>query len=100
MSNQETFIGIDVAKSWLDIAWLTGQTIRIEHTEAAIAGLAERLLAESPTLVVMEATGGLETQLATTLAAAGLPVAVVTPRQVRDYAKAVDAWPRRTASTP
>lgn len=88
MSNQESFIGIDVAKDWLDVAWLTGQTLRVEQTDEAMLGLAERLRADAPTLVVMEATGGLETQLATTLAAAGLPVAVVNPRQVRDYAKA------------
>lgn len=88
MSNQDTFIGIDVAKDWLDVAWLSGQTLRIEHTDEAVLGLAERLRTDAPTLVVMEATGGLETQLALSLAAAGLPVAVVNPRQVRDYAKA------------
>ena len=88
MSNLESFVGIDVSKDWLDVGWLAGQTLRVAHTEAAIMGLIEHLLAQPPTLIVLEATGGLETALASALAAAGLPVAVVNPRQVRDYAKA------------
>ncbi|HXS29951.1 MAG TPA: transposase, partial [Steroidobacteraceae bacterium] len=88
MSNPESFVGIDVAKGWLDVAWLTGETLRIDHAEKAIAGLVERLRSQPPALVVMEATGGLETGVASALAAAGLAVAVVNPRQVRDYAKA------------
>jgi transposase len=88
MSTPESFVGIDVAKSWLDVAWLAGPTLRIDYTDEAIVGLVERLRAQPPSLVVMEATGGLETELASALAAAGLPVAVVNPRQVRDYAKA------------
>ena len=88
MSNPESFVGIDVAKGWLDVAWLTGETLRIDHAEKAIAVLVERLRSQPPALVVMEATGGLETGVASALAAAGLAVAVVNPRQVRDYAKA------------
>lgn len=88
MNTSESFIGIDIAKDWLDLAWLGGQALRLDHTDEAIAGLLERLRAQPPTLIVMEATGGLETRLASALAAAGLPVAVVNPRQVRDYAKA------------
>jgi transposase len=88
MNTHESFVGIDVSKDWLDIAWLTGQTLRVEHSDEAIAGLIERLLEQLPTLIVMEATGGLETALASALAAQGLAVAVVNPRQVRDYAKA------------
>lgn len=77
-----------MAKAWLDVAWLTGQTLRIDHTDEAVAGLVERPRSQPPALVVMEATGGLETRVASALAAAGLAVAVVNPRQVRDYAKA------------
>ncbi|WP_284292223.1 IS110 family transposase, partial [Piscinibacter gummiphilus] len=88
MNNPDSFLGIDIAKDWLDVAWLSGQTLRIDYTDEAVAGLTERLLADPPSLVVMEATGGLETAVASALAAAGLPVAVVNPRQVRDYAKA------------
>ena len=82
------FVGIDVAKAWLDIGWSTGEALHAEYTDAAVAGLVDRLRREPPTLIVMEATGGLETRIATALAAVGLPVAVVNPRQVRDYAKA------------
>jgi transposase len=88
MSNPDSFVGIDVAKAWLDVAWLDGRTLRIDHTPEAVTGLLEQLRSQSPALVVMEASGGLETALASALAAAGVPVAVVNPRQVRDYAKA------------
>lgn len=88
MSNLESFVGIDISKDWLDLGWITGQTLRVPHTESAITGLIEHLLDQTPSLIVLEATGGLETGLASALAAAGLPVAVVNPRQVRDYAKA------------
>lgn len=89
MNHQDLFVGIDLAKDWLDLGWHpNGQTERIAHSEEAIAGLGEQLRAPRPMLIVLEATGGLETALASTLAAAELPVAVVNPRQVRDYAKA------------
>lgn len=88
MSNAEVFVGVDVAKAWLDVGWLSGQTLRVDYSAEAVAGLVERLQSEQPKLVVMEATGGLETELASALVAAGVPVAVVNPRQVRDYAKA------------
>jgi transposase len=85
----ESFVGIDVSKQWLDIGWEPAQqSERLGHDEIAIGGLRDRLVQERPTLIVMEATGGLETHLASALAAAGLPVAVVNPRQVRDYARA------------
>ncbi|HEX8980845.1 MAG TPA: IS110 family transposase [Parasulfuritortus sp.] len=85
----EIFIGIDIAKDWLDLGFsVDGHTEHLPHSAEAIAGLCERFIAAIPTLIVMEATGGLETRLASALAAAGLPVAVVNPRQVRDYAKA------------
>lgn len=89
MNNQESFVGIDIAKEWLDLGWQPGgQTQRIAHTEEAITGLCEKLRTAPPTLIVLEATGGLETALASALTAAGLAVAVVNPRQVRDYARA------------
>lgn len=88
MNPHASFVGIDVSKDGLDIAWLSGQTLRVEHSGAAMAGLIECLLEQPPTLIVVEATGGLETALASALAARGLAVAVVNPRQVRDYARA------------
>jgi transposase len=62
--------------------------LHVEYDDKGIAKIVKRLLAVMPTLIVMEATGGLEVRIASELASKGLPVAVVNPRQVRDYAKA------------
>ncbi len=85
------YVGIDVAKATLDVA-----TNLIDHPRwhtpndvAGIAALVDRLRVLSPALIVLEATGGYETAAVTALAVAGLPVAVVNPRQVRDFAKAL-----------
>lgn len=89
MTQQERFVGIDVAKAHLDIAMLPEERVwRIEHEEASIAGLVKELRTLAPSLIVLEATGGLESPLTAALATAGLPVAVVNPRQARDFAKA------------
>jgi transposase len=66
----------------------SGQTLHIAYDEAGIKQLVECLKEVSPTLIVMEATGGLEVRIATELASKGLPVAVINPRQARDFAKA------------
>ena len=85
-----TFVGIDVAKAALDLAERpAGTHERYENDEAGIARIVARLQAQPPTLIVLEATGGLEVPLAAALAATGLAVAVVNPRQARDFAKAV-----------
>ncbi len=90
MDAAPVFAGIDVGKAYLDLAMRpSGQQVRLANDEAGIAQLVERLLATHPVLVVLEATGGLEVPLTAALAAAGLAVAVVNPRQVRDFAKAV-----------
>jgi transposase len=84
------FVGIDVSKATLDIASLPdGENWTVTNDEPGLAELAPRLVALAPTLVVLEATGGFEFLAAITLAKAGLPVAVVNPRQVRDFAKAM-----------
>ncbi|MBI2080169.1 MAG: IS110 family transposase [candidate division NC10 bacterium] len=89
MVTQPVFVGIDVAKASLDVAvHPTAERWTVEHTERELAGLTRRLTALQPALVVLEATGGLEGPLVGALAAAGLPVVVVNPRQVRDFAKA------------
>jgi len=83
----EHFIGIDISKDYLDIASsATQKTWRTSNDEAGIDGLIKRL--STPTLIVLEATGGLETPLVLALVANQLPVTVVNPRQVRDFAKA------------
>jgi transposase len=89
MPEQDVFIGIDVAKRHLDLAIRpSGEGWQTEYTEAGLSALVERLRPLAPTLIVLEATGGLELLVVGVLAAAGLPVVVVNPRQVRDFAKA------------
>jgi transposase len=84
------FVGIDVAKAHLDVAERPVATpTRLSNDEAGISALVTRLVVETPTLIVLEATGGLEGPVVAALTAAGLAVAVVNPRQVRDFAKAV-----------
>jgi len=89
------FIGIDVAKHRLDVATLTPEgdlasLPPVPNDEAGIALLQERIAAlpGAPTLIVLEATGGYQAPLAAALAVTGLPLAVVNPRQVRDFARA------------
>ena len=83
-----SFVGIDVSKHQLDVAVRPrGETWTVAHDEAGLSALVARLRALAPTLIVLEATGGLEVALAGALATATLPVAVVNPRQVRDFAR-------------
>ena len=89
MSDDSLNVGIDVAKATLDVAIRPGgQQWQIPNKDDGIHDLVGRLVGLHPSLVVLEATGGLETPLAGALATAGLPVVVVNPRQVRDFAKA------------
>ena len=91
MSKQviEVFVGIDVSKDTLDIGFQpSGEVFQVAYDDGGIVEAIRRIREVSPTLIVLEATGGLETRVASGLIAAGLPVAVVNPRQVRDYAKA------------
>lgn len=83
------FAGIDVSKAALDVALRpSGEHWCSTNDEAGIAELVGRLRPLAPELLVLEATGGLERLVVAALALAGLPVAVVNPRQVRDFAKA------------
>jgi transposase len=83
------FVGIDVSRDWLDVALRPStQHDRIPNDEEGIAHLVAWLCPLRPALVVLEATGGLEVPVTAALATAGLAVAVVNPRQVRDFAKA------------
>src|SRR5579859_2421615 len=84
------FVGIDVSKDRLDIHVLPlDDAFGVMHDAEGIASLVERLRELRPDLIVLEATGGLQTRIAATLAAANLPTAVVNPRQVRDFARAM-----------
>jgi transposase len=86
-------VGIDVAKAELVVGTRTtatgpGDRWTVPNDETGTRALVERLRHDAPALVVLEATGGYELLAAAALAAAGLPVVVVTPRQVRDFARA------------
>jgi transposase len=82
-------VGIDVAKAELVVAGRPGGARwAVTNDEPGVRALVERLRAEAPALIVLEATGGYELLAVAALAAAGLPVVVVNPRQVRDFAKA------------
>jgi transposase len=89
MTQPLIFVGIDVSKAQLDVALRPTGRFVVPHDDSGIAQLLERLKATSPTLIVLEATGGVEVPLTSALAATGLPVVVVNPRQIRDFAKAV-----------
>lgn len=83
------YVGIDVAKARLDSACRpTHAQWTVLHTAGGIGRLVRRLSRLRPTLIVLEATGGLELNLASELAAAALPVALINPRQARHFAKA------------
>ena len=85
----ERFVGIDIAKDTVDVCIEPDtEVMHIAYDHKGIATICQRLRAAAPTLIVMEATGGLETRLASELAAIGLSVAVINPRQARDFAKA------------
>jgi transposase len=89
MNTPEVWIGIDVAKDWLDVA-ASGEDRpwRVANDAAGIAVLVEALTVRAPRLIVLEPTGGLETAVTAGLLEAGLPVAVVNPARVRAFAAA------------
>jgi transposase len=83
------YVGIDVSKAQLDVHVLPAQqSWSVSHNAVEIERLVEKLKALAPTLVVLEATGGLQRPLVAALAVAKVDVAVVNPRQVRDFARA------------
>lgn len=88
--SHDAFVGIDVSKDHWDVHILPqGEAFRVDATADGAQTLLDRLRALTPAGIVLEATGGYEGPLAAQLWAADLPVAVVNPRQVRDFARAV-----------
>jgi transposase len=84
-----TLVGIDVAKDRLDVHLRpAGEAFAVGRDGPGLTALVARLALAGPTLIVLEATGGFEVTVAATLAAAGLPLVVVNPRQIRDFARA------------
>jgi len=84
----EVFVGIDIANAEFEIKESGPQkTYSERHTTAGIRRIVRRMAAIQPTLVVMEATGGLEKALARAFITAGIRVAVINPRQIRDFSR-------------
>lgn len=87
--SDNTFAGIDVSNNWLDVATRPATVqFRAANDDSGIADIISMLSELSVALVVVEATGGLESPVVASLSVAGIPVAVVNPRQARDFAKA------------
>jgi transposase len=91
----EAYAGVDVSKERLEVCVRRGReakegedTFGVSNDPADTQTLLARLAKERPALVILEATGGFERPVAAALAAAGLPIAVVNPRQARDFARA------------
>jgi len=86
----ELFVGIDISKNSLDVHILPeNQSETYSYEPQAVKRFIEKLKVLAPTIIVMEATGGYEISIAAQLADAALPVAVMNPRQIRDYARAL-----------
>lgn len=82
-------VGIDVSKSFLDVAMLSSKKVwRVSNDAAGVDQLRKQLTEAAPELVILEATGGLEAFVVGRLAEAFLPVVVANPRQIRDFARA------------
>ena len=85
----DVYVGIDVSKARLDVAVRpSGEVRSYDNDEPGFAELATWLVPQSPRLVVVEATGGYQAPLVGALTVAGVAVAMVNPRQVRDFARA------------
>ena len=89
MDQESIYVGIDIAKAQVDVAIRpTDDRWEIPYDQKGIRKLVAQLKAANPEMVLLEASGGLELSLVGALAAAALPVVVVNPRQVRDFARA------------
>ena len=89
LGQEPKFLGIDVAKAQMDVAVRpTEERWVVSYGDAGVAELVSQMADLDPSLVLMESAGGLELSLVAALAAAALPVVVVNPRQVRDFARA------------
>jgi transposase len=98
MEGTAVVVDIDVSKDRLDVhVRPSGETFAVERTASGLDGLCSRLREVEPRLVALEATGGFEAIATAALAAAGLPVALVNPAQVRSFARALG---RRAKTDP
>jgi transposase len=87
---KQAFVGIDVSKAKLDVyVHPFGTRFEVSRDANGLTELADRLRAIAPALIVLEATGGLETVVVSKLGTAGLPIVAINPRQIRDFARAL-----------
>jgi transposase len=84
----ERYVGVDVSKDYLDVASSDGMVLRVSNDEQGHRELLKQFEPSAPTLVLMEATGGLERALAVELSAAGIALRIINARHVRHFAKA------------
>ena len=90
MTDEQIYIGIDISQDTLDMAaYPTGQIWQHKNSKAGITKTVTKLKELNLKLIVMEATGGLEKPLCEALYQAGLPVAVVNPRRIRDFGRSM-----------
>jgi transposase len=90
MDPPRVFVGIDVSKGHLDVAFRpSGEARRFPNDEAGVAALVARLRDCPPGLVVLESTGGLERPAAVAMAGAGLPVRIIDPPRARHFARSL-----------
>ena len=86
----QVYVGIDISKDHLDVCVLPGnQSLTFSNDAKGLDQLTERLIKEPLPLIVMEATGGYEALIASTLLTQGLSAAIVNPKRVRDFARAM-----------
>jgi transposase len=89
MDQPPVFVGIDVSKDRLDVHLRpSAEAFAVARNGEGLQNLVVRLAALRPAVIVLEATGGFEITVAAALAGAGLPLVVVNPRQIRDFARA------------
>lgn len=89
MEGEPTYVGIDVSKAQVDVAVRpTGQRWVVSYDDSSVEELVSQMVNLGPVMVLLEATGGLELPLVAALAAEALPVVVVNPRQIREFARA------------
>lgn len=87
---EQLFAGVDISKSYVDIdTYPQTHEQRFDNTEAGRTLAVQAMLKLKPTLIVVEATGGYETPLVAAVAVSGMSIAVINPRQGRDFAKAI-----------
>jgi len=97
----KTFVGIDVAKHHLDVHVLPDAAVtRVDNDDSGIAQLKKQLAKFNPQRIVVESTGGYEVPLVSELHSSGMPVVVVNPRQVRDFARGMAVVSSAMLSAP